>query len=147
MGKFIYFIAMIIFLDLMFFIFINPESYSLTSVIWTSISALSSGQGWGSIVAILLDNIVSRLLIIAGVAILAGVLLRFVGGSSTNTETYIWTIIASEFLISIGADFVVVFRMLANVKPPLTTIFALILFLPIIIIFVFLLLEWIRGKD
>jgi len=40
-----------------------------------------------------------------------------------------------------------IYKVLAGIHPPLTSYIALFLMTPFIILFVFIAIEWIRGKD
>ena len=147
MGKLIYYIVFLLFADLMFFIFINPTDYSLLSVIWTATSILLLGGSWSALTAVLSNTlfvITLSLSVIAAAGV--GIVLRVTGGTY-NVETFIWASIGTTFMINLGADFIVIFKILSEVKPPLTTILALIMLAPMIIVFIFGILEWIRGKD
>ena len=147
MGKFLYYIVMLVFLDLMFSIFINPADVSLLSAIWTAISILLLGGSWSQLTAILSNGLFIATTIASASIVITGIILSRVAGSGVNVETFIWTSIAITFMINLGADFIVVFRILESVHRPLSTILALIIMSPILIIFIFTVLEWVRNKD
>lgn len=147
MGKFLYYVVILTFMNLMFFIFLQPADMSLLGIIWSIIFGIAGGGGWSELTASLSSGLFNLTTALAAVASIAGIALATVTRGAINLETFIWTSIAVTFLINLGVDFIIIFRMLAIVKPPLTIILALIFTAPYAVLFVFTILEWIRGKD
>ncbi len=147
MGKFLYYIVLLVFTDLLFSIFINPVDVSLLGAIWTAISILIFGGSWSQLSTVLTSGLFIATTIASTAIVATGVVLSRVAGSGVNVETFIWTSIATAFMINLGADFIVIFRILESIHRPLSTILALIIMAPVITVFFFTVLEWVRNKD
>ena len=147
MGKLIYFILILVFVDMMFFVFVNTDAVSINSVVFKSIGELSSTGDFNLIKNLLSTQLLINILLSLAVAIAAaGVILKFTGGSYNATD-FVWASVASTYFIQLGYDFVHIYKVLAEIQPPLTSYLALFLIAPFAIIFVFIAIEWIRGKD
>ena len=154
MGKLTYLILMLVMIDLMFFVFIDTPAASLNSAVFKSITVVAEGGGWENVKSLFTFNWITIILSLATLAVAAaGITLKFLGISS-NTETYIWATVAGLFVYGMGADYLHIFKVLAGIagptaatSGPLRFYVALFLMLPIIILFIWTIIEWIRGKD
>jgi len=133
-------IGMLIFLDMMVYLFSSDLStFSLTSVIFYTIK-----EGNFDFIKNNLFNIFE--IIVSNLVISSGV--YFFSWSATGSrETATWNTLATVLLLNLSADFIVIYRYLMNVYPPLTYYLATLIMMPIILIYVFIILEWVRGKD
>lgn len=140
MGKLIQLIGMLVFIDMMVYLFgTNLASFSLTSMIFLAIK-YGSFEFLKNKFSIIFGIISSNL------AVGIGVYLATWFGSG-NRDTSTWNAVASSLLLNLSADFIVIYRTLSQVYPPLTYYLATIMFVPVIIIYFFILIEWVRGKD
>lgn len=147
MAKLWQYFTFIVIIDMMFYLFVNTTAVSLTGVIFRAIVAIASGGGWDAIGLILTNDLLIRILAGAALALVATGIYVKLSGTTFDIQTFLWTGVVSAFFLSLGADFINIFRVLSSIKPPITTILAMIMMVPIIISFTFILIEWIRGKD
>ena len=132
MGKLIRMISILIFIDLLFIITGQLTLNSPTSAIIQAIldpANIQSSQLW-------------TLLIISGISILSLTTAVVVGIVTRNLEFFFFVTISLGFATLVG-DFVTIFVHLASFNIVLATL----IMGPIIILFVFTVLEWLRGKD
>ena len=98
----------------------------------------------GSIFWLMLGLMVIAFVITKGISVLGT---GIQSGGSVDIPTLIWMSLALFFYLSIGIDFISVFGTVQSISPPFSRILALIIFIPIGILYFFTLIEWIRGKD
>ncbi len=132
MGKLIQFVAILVFIDILFIITGQNVLFSPTSVIINAIldpANIQTSQLW--------------ILIIAGgigtLAIVGSVVLGIV---TRNVEFFFFVAFALGFATLVG-DFVGIFLYLASFN----ILFATITIGPLMILFLMTVLEWLRGKD
>lgn len=174
MGKLVYFVGILIFIEMMFFIFINAPAMSLNSVVIQSVSDLSGGGigsnstgSWSNFKNSMFCNvdetsvndmasspstscnsttIWGALMIGLGVAVAIGASLILTSTSASFTDIA-WAIVGIFFFIQMGADFIGIYNYLAYIHPPITKLISMVIFVPIAAIFGFIVVEWIRAKD
>lgn len=172
MGKLIYFVGILIFIDLMFMLFINMPETSLNSVIFNSVVGLGAGELGANETAsysYIQDNLIGQpdsisdavnspstaassstligaLLLGLGSVLVAGIVLKFTGARVSALEIA-WSCVGVFFFVQLGADFVGVYNFLSQINPPLSKLMAIVLMVPIILIYSFICIEWIRAKD
>ena len=141
MGKLVQLIGLLVFIDMIFFLFSSEDlaSISLTSIIFLSIK-------YGSF-EFIKDNLF-KIFTSSGTSLLAaGGVYALSWLATGKRETATWVAIALTFLLNLTADFIVIYNYLAGIHRPLTYYLATILMVPIAIIYIFIALEWVRGKD
>lgn len=132
MGKLIQMVSILIFIDLLFIMTGQLTLNSPTSVIIQAILDPSNIQG----------SQLWTLIIISGISGLALVTAVVVGIVTRNLEFFFFVTISLGFAALVG-DFVTIFIHLASFNRVLATV----VMGPVIILFVFTVLEWLRGKD
>ena len=141
MGKFIQLIILLIFIDMMFFLFSGDDlmSISFTSMIFL---AIKNGS-----IDFIRDNLFNIFIVASSNLVVGAGVYATAWFTTGSRETATWITIATAFLLNLIADFVIIYNYLAGIHPPLTYYLATITMLPIAIIYVFIVLEWVRGKD
>jgi len=147
MGKLIYFILILVFVDMMFFVFVDTSAVSVNSVVFQSLKELSATGDFNLIKNLLSTDLLINIITSLAIAIAAaGVVLKFTGGTYQVSD-FVWASVASTYFIQLGYDFIHIYKILSEINPPLTRYLALFLIAPFAILFVFIAIEWIRGKD
>jgi len=189
MGNLIKFIALLVFVDLMFIMFIpfnevTPQAvlikgmiYSLTGETGGNLANSTSTGTWGyfsgkyfcsaepqvpgdfsvidSIKNLVTCNNGTLLWLVLGIMVVTFALTKGItvlgtgvqAGGTVDVGTLVWMAVGTFFLLGIGMDFITIFSYLQGTFPPFSRILALLIFIPLSIIYSFVLLEWIRGKD
>lgn len=130
MGKMVNLIVMLICVDILFLITGQIELSSTSSVIQTAITnpeGLEDSNFW----TVLVTGI-------AALAVLGGVVVSLF----TKSDSILFITMAIGLSLLIG-DYVNIYSYLASVN----TILATVLFVPIIVLFTLIVVEWARGKD
>lgn len=133
MGKTMYMISLIIFVDLLFITFWGATT-SLQSIVWSWL--LDPANFEGNLITIGLQALFST---IAAGAIAAVV----VALSGAKTDTVLFAVFAAGTLYNVGKDFVFMFQEVSKINEVL----AVVMMAPFIIMFGFMVIEWLRGKD
>lgn len=133
MGKMIKMITIVIFVDMLFLTFWGGST-SLESIIWNWL--VDPVNFNTNLVTLALKSLFST---IAAGALTAVV----VALSGAKTDTVLFAAFASAVILNIGKDYLFMFQEIAAVN----TIIATILIVPLLIIFSFVTIEWLRGKD
>lgn len=129
-----YLISIIIFVDILFITFWAGASTSLQSIIVSWITDPASFNA----------NFITLALKSLFATITAGALTAVVVAlSGAKTDTVLFSAFASGTLYNIGKDYLVMYQEVANIN----TILALVLIVPFMIMFAFIVVEWLRGKD
>ncbi len=132
MGKLVSFISILIFVDLLFLITGQLVITSPTSVFLQAIldpSSLQSSQIW-------------VLFVTAGMATLTIIGSVVAGIVTRNVEFFFFVPIALG-MVTMAGDFITIFLYLAS----LNIVLATVTLAPIIVLFVLVIMEWLRGKD
>ena len=131
MGKLISFIIMLVVIDLLFLITGQLTLDSPSSLIINVIqdpSTIVQTNFW----TILITSIG---LLAVTTAVIAGIVTR-------SSDVVIFITMGTALALMIG-DFAVIYNHLASINRP----FATIIMSPILLIFTFIIIEWVRGKD
>ncbi len=132
MGKLIRMVSILLFIDLLFIITGQIVTNSPTSAITQALldpGNIQSSQIW-------------TLIITGGLTLLTLTTSVVVGIVTRNVEFFFFIPIALGMATMVG-DFATIFVHLAS----LNIVFATIIMAPIMILFLFTILEWLRGKD
>lgn len=97
----------------------------------------------GSLIYLLLGIIIVGFIIttkitVGGVGVQPGLL---------NLASLMWIAVGTVFYLNIGIDFVTIFNYMKGINPPFTNIIALIIFIPLAILYGLTLIEWMKGTD
>ncbi len=132
MGKFITYISILVFIDIMFLITGQFALQSPTSVILNAIIDPTNIQTstWWTVV------------IVAGIATIAATTAVSSGIIGTPVAVALFVGMATS-LVLLAGDFLFIYSKLFQLNPVLATI----TFAPVLIIFIFTVAEWMRGKD
>jgi len=134
MGKTMYFISIIIFIDLLFVVFLGGST-SLQSIIFNWITEPKDFDT--NFVSLALRSLFTTLAIGATAAIVVSTI------SGAKTDTVLFAGFAAGTLYNVGKDFYGLYDIISLESTTLATI----LILPFIIMFAFITIEWLRGKD
>lgn len=136
MGKLINLIAILIFIDLLFIITgqltindTNPSSLILKAIIDPQ--------------TILSTDFFKTFFVVAGVSVLTiggAVLVGIINKAGIDILGFAT---ATVLLTGLAGDYITIWNILRAANPILATL----IFAPIIVIFIFVLVEWVRGKD
>jgi len=133
MGKMMAMISTIVFVDILFILFWGTTG-SLNSIIINWIVDPVNFDG----------NFVTLALAALFQTIAAGAIAAVVVAlSGAKTDTVLFAVFASGTLYNIGKDYLFMFQELSKIN----TIVATILMVPFIIMFAFIVVEWLRAKD
>ena len=133
MGRFIGYLTFLIFLDLLFIITGQIGVISGTSIIVNSILQLNNITGNPLYTAVFI-------VAICGIAVTAGVNTGIINKAGIDLIAFVALAIV---LATLGADFAGIFGYMATQNLVLATM----IFAPIILIYLFTVAEWLRGKD
>ncbi len=131
MGKMLTFIVILIFIDLMFLMTGQLEIDSPGSVIINAVNnpeSLATSNFW--------------IVLITGIAGLVVTAVVVIGLVTRNSDMLLFAGMAGTLALLIG-DYIAIFLYLKNINPVLATI----VMAPLMIIYVFVVVEWLRGKD
>ncbi len=137
MGKLANFIVILVFIDLLLLFTGQLSTESTTSLIMGAIldtSLIKTSQFWLQLIGIEGGNFGLKALGV-GVAV-------FIGTAITKAESILFIPLALALSLLVG-DFLTIFTMAKSLNP----ILASLIVTPIIILFSFTILEWLRGKD
>lgn len=128
-----YMISLIIFVDILFLTFWGTTT-SLQSIIWT----------WAADPTNFDSNLVTVALTSLFSTIAAGALTAVVVAlSGAKTDTVLFAGFASGVLYNVGKDYLFMFQEISKIN----TILATLLMVPFVIMFAFIVIEWLRGRD
>lgn len=133
MGKMIKMISFIIFVDILF-ITLWPGSTSLQGIIFNWVSNPTAFNT--NFVTLVFQSLVGTIAVGALTAVVVAL-------SGAKTDTVLFASFAGGTLYNIGKDFLFMFQEVSKVS----AIFATLLIVPFIIMFAFITIEWLRGKD
>ena len=148
MGKWLYFMLVLVMIELMFFTLVDTVAVSLTSFIFLAIKAISTGGSWDSIIGLFTLPLIKSFVALAAISgAMAGTFITPLSSGFKFPEI-IWGTIAINFLLSIGADMVYIYSKLNSAVPGrIGSLIALFIMAPMIILFSLIVIEWVRGKD
>lgn len=133
MGKMINMISIIVFVDLLFIIFWGGST-SLNSIIVSWVTNPTDFDG----------NLVVVALEALGITIAAGALAAVVVAlSGAKTDTVLFAAFAFAILINLGKDYLFMFQQVQVINGFLAQIFIW----PFVIMFAFVVVEWLKGRD
>ncbi len=124
-------ISTIIFVDILFLTFWGTTT-SLQSIIWTW--AADPLNFDGNLITLAIQSLFST------IAVVGAVIIALRG---SQTDTVIFAGFASAVIFNIGKDYLFMYQEVAKIN----TILATILMVPFLIMFAFIVVEWLRGKD
>lgn len=131
MGKTMNMIGILVFVDILFLIFWGGSS-SLQSIV---MSALIDNTNYnGSLLAIALTQ--TLLVSLIGFAVVAII-------GSTKTDTILFATFGLGTLFNLGKDFIFMFQEIKSINLIVATLFLI----PITVMYMWIIVEWIRGKD
>ena len=133
MGKAIKLISIILFVDILFITFWSGST-SLESIIVSWITSPASFNT--NLVIVALKSLFTT--IAAGA--LAAVVVAL---SGAKTDTVLFAGFASAVLVNIGKDYLFMYQQVATIN----SILALIAIFPFVVMFSFIVIEWLRGRD
>lgn len=177
MGKLLFFITMLVFIDVMFLLFINPVSTSLQSALFNivvnsagnietnetgsgvlvqnnffcnkdslTISSLLSNASGICGTGTLMNALIRGLFIAAAVAAGTGAI-SFLARGSINITDLAWVVVGVFFFFNIGLDWFAIYNYISLIHPPFTKILGILFLVPLGVIYFFIAVEWMRGKD
>lgn len=133
MGKMIAMISTILFVDLIFITFWGGST-SLQSIF---VSWITDPAAFNSnFVAITIEAAFSSIIIGA-----SAVVATFFSGA--KTDTVLFAAFASTTLYNIGKDYLTMWQIISLINPILATI----IIMPFMIMFAFIVVEWLKNKD
>ena len=147
MARMFNYLMIVVILDLLFlFTFGVDTTATLTSAIanFTQSPTIEKIQPDGSIKnETNLSGIFIAFLLSIGIGSIVGVSLAFL----IKSESFIYIGFVTGFLYNILTDYFYIYLKIWNIHPPFSGIFAAFIFVPLMVGFLFTLLEWLRGKD
>ncbi len=133
MGKMVTMISTIIFVDILFILFWGTST-SLTSILFNWIVDPTNFDG----------NLVTLAFFSLFSTIAAGALTAVVVAlSGAKTDTVLFASFASGVLYNVGKDYLFMFQELTNINVQIANVFMI----PFIVMFSWISIEWLRGKD
>lgn len=133
MGKLMTYVTILIFIDILFlvtaqFVIASPSSVIINSI--NDLSTLTSSNFWQILIS---TTGISTLAITA--VVIAGLITR-------ASDILIFVPMAVGLALLIG-DYIAIFSYIASINK----VFALLTFVPIVVMFSLVIVEWLRGKD
>jgi len=135
MGKLIWFVSIIIFVDLLFITFWSGASGSLQSIIATWITDPTNFDG--NLVTLAFQSLFSTIAIGATAAIVVSTI------SGAKTDTVLFAGFAAVVIFNIGKDLLAMFTIIKDINP----LIAIVVMVPLIIMFGFVTVEWLKSRD
>lgn len=146
MGKLIYYISLLVFIDLLFIVtgqILSTGTPSISSIILNAILDLPNLTFSGFFRQLIGDifNLANSTTGIMG--LLGGIAGVTIGTLITKSDSLLWLSVIGASVGLLVSDFVFIFSYLAS----LNSILATMIMAPIIVVFVLILIDWSRGKD